>query len=483
MQPVPESSAQALFQRGQEQIQRRDYAGAQRSLRQALASQPGFAQASGMLAYLLHQIDGQLDEAEALYRSAIAQAPRLPHLHMNLGTLLLQQERFSEAEAAYANALTLEPGKSEHWSNLGSVYLRSQRDADAEACLRQAIALNPGSRLARFNLSYLQLRNQHFAEGWALFEARDWYARFEQQFDFPRWQGQDLQGRSLLLCLEAGHGDVIQFVRYATLLKARGTRQLSLLCHPALAPLMRSMPALDQVIPYSPGAAQSGYDYWMPLLSAPYQLHVAAASAATGTPGTPGTTAALSAPAMHYAELPYLTADAALRAHWKTQLPADGLRVGLLWQGNPEFEFDRSRSLPDLQLLQPLWSVAGVQFVSLQTGAGALQAQTCSAQQPMHCLGPQLRDFADSAAIIAQLDLLISVDSANAHLAGALGKPCWMLLPHFMCDWRWGRQRSDSHWYPGLLRLFRQAPDARWEPVIEDLRAALAERVQATPAG
>jgi Tfp pilus assembly protein PilF len=461
-----EKNAEALFQLGHQQIQSRQFAAAKDSLRKAIEYNPRLPQAHGTLAYLLHQVDGPQAEAEALYRSAIGLAPGLPHLHMNLGTLLLQQERFSEAEAAYANAVTLEPGKSEHWSNLGSVYLRTQRHADAEACLRQAITLDPASRLARFNLSYLQLRNQHFEEGWTLFEARDWYARFEQQFDFPRWQGESLQGKSLLLCLEAGHGDVIQFVRYAHLLKARGARTLTLLCHPALTQLMaHGMPALDEVISYAPGTPRSGYDYWMPLLSAPYQFQVA------------------HSPASHYAELPYLCADPGLSAHWQAQLPTQGLRVGLVWQGNPEFEFDRSRSLPGIQALRPLWSIEGVAFVSLQKGAGETQAQEFSQTHALTCLGHQIRDFADTAAIMAQLDLVISVDSANAHLAGALGKPCWMLLPDYMCDWRWGASASHSDWYPGVLRLFRQGADARWEPVIEAVRGALAEQARLQKSG
>ena len=456
------TDAMALFQMGKQHLQHQEYAAAEASLRQAIEGNPHFPQAYGTLAYLLHHVDKRLEEAEKLYRTALQQAPGMPQLHRNLGALLLQQQRFSEAEATFGNALQLEPDNSDNWSNLGSLYLRAQREADAQTCLRKAIALQPGSRTARFNLSYLLLRHGHFSEGWEMFEARDWYARFEQSLKFPRWQGESLQDKSLVLCLEAGHGDVIHFVRYASLLKASGVRHLALLCHPALTRLLQDLPTLDQVISYGPQIPTSGYDYWMPLMSAPYRLHLA------HHPDAPQAAAP-------YAELPYLFANPARCAQWSDRLPAQGLRVGLVWQGNPEFEFDRSRSLPGLETLLPLWQIPGLAFISLQKGAGEAQALEFSRTQPLTCLGHAMQDFADAAAIVAQLDLVISVDSAMAHLAGALGKPCWVLLPDYMCDWRWGSTASDSAWYPGTLRLFRQSAQATWEPVVRALGEALGQ--------
>jgi hypothetical protein len=185
------------------------------------------------------------------------------------------------------------------------------------------------------------------------------------------------------------------------------------------------------------------------------------------------------------AQLPYLRADPALIAHWASHLPRrGGMRVGLVWKGNPQFENDHHRSLPHLQTLAPLWAVPGVRFFSLQKGAGEDEGAARNAQQPLVDLGHQVQDFADAAAIVEQLDLVITVDTAMAHLTGALGKPCWLLLPWYMTDWRWGADGSASVWYPAVMRLFRQGPDQDWRPVIAEVALALAERIatQSAPA-
>jgi hypothetical protein len=183
---------------------------------------------------------------------------------------------------------------------------------------------------------------------------------------------------------------------------------------------------------------------------------------------------------------PYLHAEQSLCAHWAGVLPSTGaLHVGLVWKGNPQFENDRDRSLPHLQTLAPLWRVPGVNYFSLQKGAGEGEVASCSARQPLTELGSRMQDFADAAAIITQLDLVITVDTAMAHLAGALGKPCWLLLPWYMTDWRWGADGADSIWYPDVMRLFRQGPDCDWGPAIAAVARALLERTtpQQTPAG
>jgi hypothetical protein len=151
--------------------------------------------------------------------------------------------------------------------------------------------------------------------------------------------------------------------------------------------------------------------------------------------------------------------------------------VGLVWKGNPQFENDGDRSLPHLQTLAPLWHVPGVDFVSLQKGAGESEVAACCAQQPLTDLGSRMQHFADAAAIVEQLDLVIAVDTALAHLAGALDKPCWLLLPWYMTDWRWAAEGDTSVWYPTAMRLFRQASDGAWAAVIEEVRRALLERI------
>jgi len=173
------------------------------------------------------------------------------------------------------------------------------------------------------------------------------------------------------------------------------------------------------------------------------------------------------------AAIPYLAAEPELVRLWTGRLPQQGLRVGLAWKGNPDFENDADRSLPSLATLAPLAAAGAVHFVSLQKGPGEDEALNPPAGMSLYAAGPQLRDFADTAAVIANLDLVISVDTAVAHLAGAMGKPCWVLLPDYRCDWRWLTGRNDTPWYP-FMRLFRQSAAGDWAPVIDAVRRELA---------
>jgi hypothetical protein len=219
---------------------------------------------------------------------------------------------------------------------------------------------------------------------------------------------------------------------------------------------MRSLDGLDIVCSFDEALAPQPFDYWMPLLSAPHHL------------GTRADTVP--------ARLPYLHAEPARRARWANHLPVtQALRVGLVWKGNPQFENDCDRSLPHLQTLEPLWSIPGIQWISLQKGAGEDEVAERQTQQPLTALGSRMQDFADAAAIVTQLDLVITVDTAMAHLAGALGKPCWLLLPWYMTDWRWGTSGTQSIWYPDAMRLFRQSREGDWTPVIAELTRALLE--------
>jgi Tfp pilus assembly protein PilF len=449
------SAALALFHAGEQQLQAGAWQPAALAFRQALALDAQFGEAHANLGFVLDQI-GAHSEAEACYRKALGLLPDNATLQLNLGALLALQKRHAEAEACYAAALALEPESSAVWSNLGALNLNLKREETAEACLRQAMLLDPSNARARFNLAYLRLRHGDFETGWPLFEARDWYQAFAQGFSFPRWQGQPLEGKQLMVVYEAGHGDVIQFCRYIPLIKARGAAHISLLCHPALRSLLDGLEGLDAACAFDMPLPAQDFDYWMPLLSAPYCL--------------------CTLPHTVPAQLPYLQARPELQAHWVTHLPATGSsRVGLVWKGNPKFENDSDRSLPHLRCLVPLWDVPGLHLVSLQKGAGEGELAECSAQQPLTDVGRHMQSFADAAAIVSQLDLVITVDTAMAHLAGALGKPCWLLLPWYMTDWRWGAAGSASVWYPGVMRLFRQGADCDWSPVIEAVVLALRE--------
>lgn len=426
--------------------------GAETCFRQAVKIAPDFAEAYANLGLVL---DKKLDTdaAEICYRRSIELDPAYSQTHLNLGVLCAGKKRFAEAEAAYKQAIALSPASPVGWSNLGVLYACMKRETEAGECYRRALSLDDSYRTARFNFSYLLLRQGRFEEGWKCLEARNWYAALAAHLDCPRWQGESVFGKSILISYEAGHGDVIQFCRYADVLKAQGAAAITMICHPPLKALLAGMESVNAVISFDEQIPASGWDFWVPLLSIPYLCN-------TRIDSIP-------------ARIPYLAAPRDLAEKWAGLLPKNGLRVGLVWKGSTQFENDADRSLPSLEVLAPLGSVAGVSFISLQKGAGEEEAM-----QPPHGLnlthiGSQLTDFADTAAAVMNLDLVICVDTAVAHLAGALGKPCWVLLPDYKTDWRWLTERADSPWYPGTMRLFRQPAMGGWSSVVDRVVAAL----------
>jgi hypothetical protein len=452
------SAAEQLFFAGVRHLENEAIEEAELAFRSAVQTDPNLAEAWANLGMLLD--DQRVDEeAERCYRRTLALQPFVAATYLNLGGLLGRHKRFDEAEAAYAQALRLEPTRPGIWSNLGVLYASQRLDEEAEDCYARALAIDPLLPRARFNLGVLRLPQPRREVGWAGLEARDWYVGLKRALHCPLWQGEPLAGRSVLVGHEVGHGDVIQFGRYVAMLKARGAGHVTLLCHPALKRLFASLDGPDEVLSFDeawPDASAQPWDVWTPLMSLPYHF------------GTRMETIP--------ARLPYLQAEPALAQRWAAELPSGqpALRVGLVWRGNPAFDNDADRSLPSLALLAPLWSVPGIYFVSLQKGAGEDEAAQPPAGRPLVHLGGRMADFADAAAIMASLDLVISVDTAMAHLAGALNKPCWLLLPRYQTDWRWLEDRSDSPWYPNVMRLFRQAEAGDWQPVI----AALVDGLQ-----
>ena len=442
---------QSLYLEANHRMAAGDLAGAEACYLQVLELQPWHAAARANLGYLKEQ-QGANPEAEFHYRQAIALMPDHAQLQQNLGALLLKEKRFAESETAMRAAVELDPDEPMAWSQLGVLLVCTHREEEGEACYRRALALAPGHARAQFNLSYLLLRQARFEEGWRMLEARWQFDRFPLSFDCAFWEGEPLDGKSIVIGLEAGHGDMIHFCRYAPMLKARGAAQVDVVCHPALQRLFVTLAGVDLV--HALGETlPGGWDYW----TRPMRL-----------PGLFGTELA-SIPA----DVPYLRAPPALAAQWRDQLPQQGLRVGLVWRGNANFENDADRSLPSLMALAPLAAAAPeVQFVSLQKGAGESEALLPPAGMALHPVGARLADFAETAAVIANLDLVISVDTAVAHLAGAMGKPCWLLLPDYRCDWRWMMDRDDTPWYP-TMRLFRQPSDGGWAAVIAQVATAL----------
>jgi hypothetical protein len=445
---------ESLFDQGVLLMGTGDAAGAEAAFRQALQLAPYLVEAHVNLGLLLGQ--GQrFAEAEQHYRTALDLNPGQMQAYLNFGAMLAAQKRFAEAEVIYRQALTLDPQSPGALSNMGVLLACMKRESEAEQCYRAAMAIAPDYRKAPFNLAYLLLRQGRFDEGWAALEARDSYARLEDYFKFPRWQGEPLRGKSLLVGFEAGQGDMIQFCRYASSVKDSGAVRVSIVCHPGLKVLFTRLSGVDEVFAFDEPVPAVGWDFWTPPLSLPFLFR-------TRVDTIP-------------AELPYLHADAERIRHCARLTGVSGrkLRVGLAWKGNPRFENDSDRSLPSLDVLTPLGEVADACFFSLQKGAGEDEAKRSNELLALTDLSSHIEDFADTAAIVMNLDLIITVDTAVAHLAGALGKPCWVLLPDYKTDWRWLTDRDDSPWYPKTMRLFRQKQAGNWTTVIADVKTAL----------
>ena len=454
MQPTPSVAAEppldleTRFARGLGRLQAGDAEGARRDFLAARDEAPDSPEIHANLA-LAHERCGDPTAALAAYRMALSLAPDDTLILLNAGALLTRLQRFDDAEAVYHSALSEDPGQPAIWSNLGVLEACRQRDDAAEHCYRQALTLAPDYRNARFNLAYLLLRQGRYREGWPCLEARDSLARLASRLDFPCWQGEALAGRRILIAAEGGHGDLLHFCRYAALLKAAGAATVGIVAYPGLEGLLSTLTGVDRVLLADEAPQAAEWDDWVGVLSLPGRF---------STQGEPLP-----------ASLPYLTVPLPAQTRWQQRLPARGRRrVGLVWQGNPAFANDGERSLPDPELLAPLLAIPGIDFFSLhRDGTRTLPGVTE--------LGPEIADFSDSAAILGELDLLISVDTALAHLAGALARPCWLLLADYQTDWRWLTGREDSPWYPGVMRLFRQPARGDWPAVIDRVAAALAD--------
>ncbi|ALP54032.1 hypothetical protein Tel_13330 [Candidatus Tenderia electrophaga] len=426
---------------------------AERYCRQALDMDPVDAAALNCLANV-KQEQGAFDAAEMIYREALHHGANEAEIYANLGNLFHAKGDFEAALAWYEKSLSLAPRSAATLASLAYLHFRYAHFDEARACFDRALQIDPDSHAMRWNRALLLLLIGEFKQGWLDYESRFKTLETMRQFgrrysSRPRWDGRPIPAKTLLVYAEQGMGDTIQFCRYLNLIEDRvGT--LVLECPASLADLMRSLSGVDRVItPQDHG----DYDYQIPLLSLPGLLD-------TEFDSIP-------------AEVPYLTVDEARLSKWENLISGSGLRVGLVWAGNPRGINDKRRSLA-LQQLAPLARVPKVTFYSLQKGDAADQLRDAPAGMNIIDLGPQLNDFSDTAAAICHLDLVISVCTAVAHLSGALGRPAWTLLSH-PADWRWFLERKDSPWYP-TMRLFRQPEVGEWESVIEEVVAALAEQ-------
>ncbi|WP_116137895.1 tetratricopeptide repeat protein [Trinickia diaoshuihuensis] len=436
---------------------------AEATLRAAIASQPEHADAHFHLGLVLERT-ARLAEAEAAYRQALELRPDAVAVHNNLGNVLQRSGRAQEAVEVYQRALSLNPNVAPSHYNLATALRATGCAHEAEPHYRRALDLEPGYLDARFGLGTLLLSLGRFEEGWRLFESRYALPRFlhyktKEALPLPQWQGESLADRSLLVWQEDGLGDVIQFGRYLPLLKAAGAARIDMVCAASLHRLFARVEGLDGLLTHDQAQTKfSEYDCWTSLLSAPTHL---------------GTTLETIPPAN------YLRIDEARSAYWRERLAKvlpEGPRIGLVWRGNPRHHNDAHRSLASLAQLLPLWSLAGISFVSVQKGQDEDEARHPPAFQPLLALGHELEDFADTAALIEQLDLVVSVDTSTAHLAASIGKPCWVLLPYHDPDWRWLHGRDDSPWYPHTMRVFRQPRAGNWSAPMEAMLQAARAR-------
>lgn len=391
--------------------------------------------------------------AAALLEEAATAAPTAERW-FHLSRALRDLDRLADAEATARRALALAPHESLPHNHLALVLREQGKIEDAMTEARQAVTLAPDDAEAHVHLALCLLTAGHYEEG---FREYEWRARLKEgllpgaHLAAPTWDGGPLAGRTILLVGEQGLGDTLQFCRYAPLVAALGGRVI-LAVQAALADLCRSLDGVAAVV--ASGETLPPFAVHAHLLSLPRLF---------------GTT-----PATVPATGPYLAADPRRAARWREALASLGFRVGIAWQGNPKGAADKGRSIP-LRHLLPLARVPGVSLVSLQKGHGTEQLADVPADVVLVDAGARCDTFADTAAVVANLDLVIASDSAVAHLAGALGKPVWIALKAAPA-WRWGLAGESTPWYP-TARLFRQPRPGDWASVFSQIADALRRKI------
>jgi Flp pilus assembly protein TadD len=458
---------------------------AEQAFRQAIQFDPHLAEAHNELGAVLHA-QGKLQEAEAAFSTAIQIQPRLAaaysnasrllrpqnrldqaidvaraglrvmpslaELHYNLGSALLAADRVEESIAEFQQTLAQRSDHLQAWNELGQALKALGRYPDAMQCYDRALQLDPRFPDAHVNKAILLLLLGNLTDGFREYEWRWHWPPFGAElakFAAPLWDGSHLSGNTILIHAEQGLGDTIQFARYASLLKDRGARRVILSCQPSLVTLIRSTPGVDNVI--ERGTPAGEHDCHCPLLSLPHRL------------GTILETIPRDAP--------YLFAAPDRIAAWKQKLGnTSALRVGLAWSSNPKNPEGGRKCCP-LEQFAPLSVLQHNQFHSLQIGPAAQALRKVRLPFEVIDWSAHIRDFADTAALIAHLDVVVSVDTAVCHLAGAMGKRTFTLLPRD-ADWRWLTDRADSPWYP-MMRLIRQPSAGAWDAVMRELAGEL----------
>lgn len=417
-----------------------------------LASEPSNVVALDARGNLLIEL-GRVHEAVGSFEQAAALQPGDADARANLAAALLRVGRIDDALACAEETLRARPDHLLALHAKGQALLQLLRVQEARESAASALTLHPGHPDLQWNRAVAELLLGDLAAGWAAHEARWGATGFVHHVPpaflaAPRWSGRtSLEAATILLFAEQGLGDTLQFLRYVPMVAARA-RQVLLHVPPAVAPLAGALAPNVRLL--APGEALPAFDLQCPLLSLPHAF-------ATTLDTIP-------------AAIPYLHPEPDRVAAWQALLPADGRpKVGVTWSGNPQHLNDHNRSIP-LEMFRAVAS-ADVRFVSLQPQVREADRAALGAWSDIVDAGPRLRDFADTAALVSTLDLVVAVDTSVAHLAGALGKPVWILLP-YSPDWRWMLQREDSPWYPSA-RLYRQPEPGAWAPVLERVHTDL----------
>ncbi|WP_165904799.1 tetratricopeptide repeat protein [Sulfurisoma sediminicola] len=429
--------------------------------RTAIDRQANFPEAWNNLGNALKEV-GKLDEAVAAYEESLRLRPEYAEAMSNLGNALLDAGRFREAIELHRRALAAKPDFAEAWNNLANVLIATGRHAEALEAFECAVRHDPASHQARFGRGLTRLMLGDFAGGWEDYEHRWWGSHMSRQikpprFAYPQWDGTPPRpGQNILVYHEQGFGDTLQFARYLSMLATKFA--VTCVCQDELHRLfLASFGSFARIVPAggSNAVLKEVFDWHVPVMSLPRAFR-------TGPESIPG-------------GCPYLTPPADALARWRPRIGPGGLRVGVCWSGNPSLKDNRLRSLA-AESLAPWGRLDGIRWFGLVKDAATTRPTLPAWDDPM----AEAADFADTAAIIACLDLVITVDTSVAHLAGALGKPVWLLSRH-ASEWRWQAERTDSPWYPSMT-IFRQPALEDWASVIRDVAAALG-KIAGTGAG
>jgi len=413
------------------------------SYQNAIKQNPKHAQSFYNLGVIFQQKEF-LDQAITYYEIAIGLNKDFIEAHHNLGIAYKDKGLFDEAIICFQGVLRLKPNHAGAYYNLGNTLVAKGQFHEALQSYQKAIEINPEFADAHWSIGLIKLRLGDFEEGWKCYEWR-WKLKDvmgEYKFSQPLWDGSDISGKTILLHTEQGFGDTIQFIRYVPLVAQRGATVL-IECQKELVPLLRGVNSVKEIFEHD--AQLPDFDLHFPLLSLPKVFNTLLSTIPN--------------------QVPYIHPNPDLVKQWQHEFSDDTswVKIGLVWAGDPKPKFGHSRSC-HLDNFSSLSQIDNLLFYSLQKGEAAHQVKNPPEGIKLIDYTDQLHDFADTAAFIQNLDIVISVDTAVAHLAGAIGKPVWVLLP-FVPDWRWLINREDSPWYP-TMRLFRQPSSGDWESVI-----------------